>query len=168
MRWPRPRRPPGVLGAGRGLSPPGSVYVPLRRALGALVLLAAPLSAAGAQTPLLAWPALQGASYDEARGYAPVFTPEARRVSGQTVRLRGYLFPVERGSRHTTFVLIPYPLSHCHFCIPGGAASMVEVTASRPVPFTEAPITMEGRFEVLPRDPYGVLYRMTGARLVGS
>lgn len=43
---------------------------------------------------------------------------------------------------------------------------MVEVKASSPVTYSLEPVVVEGRFETLRNDEYGLFYRMVDARPV--
>lgn len=93
------------------------------------------------------------------------FTSALLELDGKTVKLIGFIYPMEAGEDHRRFLLAAYPPS-CPFCLPGGATEMVEVLASTPVRFTYEAIVLEGRFELLRDDPSGLLYRLHDARPV--
>lgn len=93
------------------------------------------------------------------------FTSELLALDGKTVKLVGFIYPLEAAEQHQRFLLSAYPPS-CPFCLPGGATEMVEVLASAPVRFTYDALVLEGRFELLRDDPSGLLYRLHDARTV--
>jgi hypothetical protein len=91
--------------------------------------------------------------------------PQVRALDGTEVKLAGFIYPLEGGETHRRFLLSAYPPS-CPFCLPGGAAELVEVECAEAVKFSYEPITLAGRFSVLKDDPGGLLYRLTEARAV--
>lgn len=93
------------------------------------------------------------------------FTSALHELDGQSVKLVGFIYPLEAAEAHQRFLLAAYPPS-CPFCLPGGATEMVEVVASTPIRFTYDALILEGRFELLRDDPSGLLYRLHDARAV--
>ena len=63
------------------------------------------------------------------------------------------------------FLLSSVPLT-CAFCLPGGPESMVEVNTAKPVKYSMEPLVVEGRFQVLNDDAFGLYYRITDATSV--
>ena len=81
----------------------------------------------------------------------------------QTVqRIQGFMVPMDAKPTQKHFLLTSVPLT-CSFCIPGGPESMVEVKAKTPVRYSLEPVVVEGKFNVLPNDPYGLFYRLVEA-----
>jgi uncharacterized protein len=95
--------------------------------------------------------------------FTTAFSGAIQALDGQSVRLMGFLFPLEAAERHRRFLLTAYPPS-CPYCLPAGPTAMVEVEAETPVPFSYDPIVLEGRFELLNDDPSGMYYRLHAAR----
>lgn len=93
------------------------------------------------------------------------FTSALHELDGKSVKLVGFIYPLEAAEAHQRFLLAAYPPS-CPFCLPGGATEMVEVVASTPIRFTYDALILEGRFELLRDDPSGLLYRLHDARAV--
>lgn len=89
---------------------------------------------------------------------------EVQALSGREVRIEGFMYPLKAGETHDYFLIAGLPPS-CPFCLPGGPAEMVEVKAGVPVPTSNEPVMLTGRFEVLENDPTGMIYRMTDAKL---
>ncbi len=92
----------------------------------------------------------------------PVFPADVLALDKKIQRVQGFMMPLEAGEKQKHFILSSVPLT-CSFCVPGGPESMVEVKAKTPVKYTQEPVVVEGAFVVLPDDPYGLYYRITGA-----
>lgn len=92
----------------------------------------------------------------------PVFTPDIQSLHQKTVRLQGFMAPLDPGERQSTFLLSAVPLT-CPFCSPGGAESIIQVIARNPIRYTMEGLVVEGRFHVLPNDSLGFFYRLTNA-----
>ncbi len=93
------------------------------------------------------------------------FTSRLLELDGKSVKLIGFIYPVEAAETHQRFLLSAYPPS-CPFCLPGNATEMVEVLARVPIAFTHDALVLEGRFELLRDDPTGLLYRLHDARAI--
>jgi len=91
------------------------------------------------------------------------FTTALQALDGKEVKLVGFLYPLEAGETHRHFLLSAFPPS-CPFCLPGGAADLVEINAAQPVDFTWDPLVLTGRLALLRDDPSGLLYRLDDAR----
>lgn len=72
------------------------------------------------------------------------------------------MLPLDTGEKHALFILSAVPPT-CSFCMPGGPDAVVEVRASRPLAYTDQPVTVSGRLSVLQSDPTGIFYRLTEA-----
>ena len=95
--------------------------------------------------------------------FGPEFTPEIRRLDKQSVKVYGFMMPLDQSRLQKRFLLASFP-PHCAFCVPGGPESMIEVIADKAVEFTYEPIVVSGRMAVLDNDV--VYYRLTGAAAV--
>ena len=95
--------------------------------------------------------------------FGPEFTREIRQLDKQSVRLYGFMMPLDQSAKQKRVLLASFP-PHCAFCLPGGPESMVEVIADKPIDFTYEPITVAGRLAVLDNDV--VYYRLTHASSV--
>jgi len=92
----------------------------------------------------------------------PVFTVSQLALDQKTQRIQGFMMPLDPGATQRHFLLSSVPLT-CAFCTPGGPESMVEVKARTPVKYSMEPVVVEGRFQVLSDDSYGLYYRITDA-----
>jgi uncharacterized protein len=93
------------------------------------------------------------------------YSPDVLKLNASTVKVQGYMTPLEPGTQHRHFLLLSVPPT-CPFCVPGGAESMIEVRTAEPVKYSQNAVVLQGRFQVLEQDPQGLYYRMTGARVV--
>ena len=83
----------------------------------------------------------------------------------QSVRLAGFMMPLEAEQKQKRFLLTSNP-PNCFFHVPGGPAGAVEVFSDTGIEASWDPIVLEGRFETLPSSDSGVIYRLRGARQV--
>ena len=92
----------------------------------------------------------------------PVYPSAVAALNQKTLRLQGFMMPLEPGENQRHLLLASVPLT-CSFCTPGGPESMVEVRTKTPVKYRLEPVVVEGTFHVLQNDPYGLYYRITNA-----
>jgi hypothetical protein len=97
----------------------------------------------------------------------PEFSKEILALDRKSVKVQGFIIPLDMGDKQTRFLLTAVP-PHCSFCLPAGPDAVVEVQATTAVKYGLEPIVMEGKFTVLKDDPAGVLYRLTDAELRGA
>lgn len=97
--------------------------------------------------------------------FVPQFSDSVLRLDNRDVRLQGFMMPLAAGEQHRNFLLSAQPPS-CPFCLPAGPDALVEVQASSPLRFGEAPMLLAGRLQVLRDDPGGLYYRLVDATLI--
>ncbi len=85
--------------------------------------------------------------------------------AGRTVKLSGFMMPLEPELKQRRFLLTSNPPS-CFFHVPGGPAGAVEVFADEGIEVSWDPVVVEGRFEPQQKSEVGVVYRLYDARLV--
>ena len=95
----------------------------------------------------------------------PVFGMSQMALNQKTQRIQGFMMHLEPGEKQKHFLLTSVPMS-CGFCVPGGPESMVEVRTRTPVAYSLEPVVVEGKFQVLLDDQYGLFYRVTDAASV--
>lgn len=113
----------------------------------------------------LDWDQLMQADIEWGETVSATFPEAVRAKDGQTVKLAGFMMPLEMKQEQDRFVMTSNPPS-CFFHIPGGPAGAVEVLAKAPIEVVWDPIVLEGRFEVVDTGTTGALYRLHDARLV--
>ena len=92
------------------------------------------------------------------------FPPEVAALAGRTVKVWGFMMPLEPDLKQSRFLLTSNPPS-CFFHIPGGPAGTVEVFAPDGIEVSWEPVVLEGRFEPQEASETGVVYRLHDARL---
>jgi len=93
----------------------------------------------------------------------PQFSDAVLALDQETVKVQGFMLPLETGAKVSHFLLSAVPQScpfHLHL---GGAESLVEVRTAKPMAFTWDGVILRGKLSVLKNDPEGVLYRLTDA-----
>jgi hypothetical protein len=107
---------------------------------------------------------------DVAGEVRPVATipPKVAALAGQRVELVGFMFPIDAEVDPTRFLLVELP-ADCPFCFANWSepARMAEIWAAEPVSFVDHQVTLQGRLEINPDDPSGILYRLLDARPTG-
>jgi uncharacterized protein len=138
--------PPAKSASGPGIHSPDSPYAPL-----------APRS------DVVPWSTLSQVEQKvEKSRIVQVYDPAILALHQKTVRLQGFMAPLDPGERQVHFLLTSVPLT-CAFCTPGGAESMVQVRTRSSIRYSMEAVVVEGRFQVLHNDSTGFYYRMTDA-----
>lgn len=83
--------------------------------------------------------------------------------NGKQVAITGFMVPLEAKALQSRYLLTQKP-QDCEFCIEGGPTSYIDVHGT-PVKFSLQPMTLVGRLELLQKDPHGMYYRLTEAKL---
>lgn len=151
-----------------------------RIAARAVLLSALAVAGAGAQTPAapphdpmtqmlpdakgaLGWSLLSKTAIRKVEGkLGPDFPAALRPLNGKTVKLQGYILPLEAGQTHKRFLLSAWSPS-CPFCLTAGPEAMVEVKARKEVKYSLEPVVVQGRLELLENDASGMFYRLVDA-----
>ncbi|WP_332775747.1 hypothetical protein [Polaromonas sp.] len=109
------------------------------------------------------WSLLSAATIKMSNGkLGPAFPAALRPFHGKTVKLQGYILPIEAGRTHSYFLLSAWSPT-CPFCQTAGPEAMVEVRARTAVKYSIDPVVVEGRLVLLDNDPSGVFYRLVEA-----
>jgi uncharacterized protein len=136
-------------GKGAGVHSPNSPFAPL------------PVRA-----DTLSWNMLADVKTKNIKGsIVPVFNVAQMALHQRTQRVQGFMMPLDPGEKQSHFILSSVPLT-CGFCTPGGPESMVEVRTKTPVKYSMEPVVVEGNFQVLTNDSFGVYYRIADANPV--
>lgn len=127
------------------------------------VMMAVPVAA----QEIIPWDQLTDVEFvQQDRQMVPSFSKEIQQLDGEKVRISGFMIPLEQTPEQRHFVLSAFPAAGCQFCIPGGPDTLVDVVCEDGIEFSYNRISVEGRFELVEDDPYGLVYRLTGAREV--
>lgn len=95
----------------------------------------------------------------------PIFTPEIKKYDGQTVKIMGYMFPLDESKRQHHFLMGPYPPT-CPFDYHSPSNQVIDVKADQPIPFTWEPILVEGRLILNRETETGAFYRLENTRFI--
>ena len=90
------------------------------------------------------------------------FSEKIKELDGETVRLKGFMYPLEAGEAHAWFLLSALPPA-CPFCLPGTSRTLVDVHGEEPIRYTLDPVVLEGKFALLSEDDSGLYYRLKDA-----
>ena len=114
------------------------------------------------------WETLATVSYDPyAPTFVPIFSDTLKKMNGKYVELVGFMIPLSAQKKQARFVLTPYSLGGCSFCVGGGGPeSLVDIRPSKPIDFTYNPITITGRLELLQKDPSELFFRISKAEVM--
>jgi hypothetical protein len=107
--------------------------------------------------------------YDEFLGFKidkPVFAKEIQALEGKTVRVRGYIIPVEGYKGHTEFIFSAYPYNMCFFCGGAGPETVMEVESLEAVEYTAEQIVLKGKLVLNAEDINRLMYLLVDATLV--
>jgi uncharacterized protein len=114
------------------------------------------------------WYSLTKVSYVQRDGRTELeFDDGINRMNGKSIKLRGYVTPLQLGRDQKHFILSPTPPS-CAFHMPAAAAELVEVFTSSPVAYSLEPVVISGTLAVLTHDPGGIYYRIDDAVQVAT
>nr|WP_316639357.1 DUF3299 domain-containing protein [uncultured Roseateles sp.] len=135
------------IGQGPGYHDPRSPFKPLQEREG-----------------IISWQLLSSVTTRaEKNKLIPEFPKPLQALNNQTVKIQGFMLPLEPGDKQRHFLLSSVPTS-CSFCVPAGPEGLVEVKTKNAVKYTLEPVVVEGRMAVLNADPYGMFYRVTEAQ----
>jgi len=100
-------------------------------------------------------------------GYTkPIFPDSVKRLDGQTIKVKGFMFPLEEADDQHLFLFGPFPLS-CPFHYHVGPSLVIEGHATKPIKFSYDPMVLEGKLELVPEDKENsTFYRMQNAHVV--
>ncbi|WP_457427607.1 DUF3299 domain-containing protein [Roseateles sp. P5_E7] len=140
---------PPPIGQGAGYHDPRSPFKPLED-----------------RADILSWKLLsQVTAKAEKKKLIPTFPAAVQALDRKTVKVQGFMTPLEAGDKQQHFLLSSVPTS-CSFCVPAGPEGMVEVRTKKPVRYTLEPVVVEGVLAVLMDDPYGLYYRVEDGNAV--
>ncbi|NBC66257.1 MAG: DUF3299 domain-containing protein [Bacteroidetes bacterium] len=117
--------------------------------------------------PKVSWDTLSKINWVLENGnYKAVFTDEIKNLDGKTVDIQGFMFPLRLGSENSNeFLLTANPVSGCFYCAPGSSNSLVMVYPEEKIEFQFDPVVLEGTFELVPDDFYGLVYQLKNVEL---
>lgn len=94
----------------------------------------------------------------------PLFPPAVLALNGKSIKVAGYMMPLQNGRLQTHFVLLAYP-PDCPFHLNPNPMQFIEVRTTKPVAFDYRVKTIEGTLELTGHDESGIFYRIADGRL---
>jgi hypothetical protein len=95
-------------------------------------------------------------------GQKPKFPAVVQELDGHPVVIEGHMMPLEDDERLQRFLLTRYN-AHCPFCMPGGAVSLVAVTAEAEIRATDKQLIMRGTLRLISESAGNLIYRLEHA-----
>lgn len=100
---------------------------------------------------------------DQARGiFHATFSPAERQQDNRPFSITGYMLPVDTRTNSPHFVLTRRSAG-CPFCPPNEPTEAMEVFATRPIQYTQSPVTVSGTLHLMAASEQGLFFRLTGA-----
>jgi hypothetical protein len=93
---------------------------------------------------------------------------EVAALDGRTVKLVGFMFPIEAETKTRRFLLVELP-ADCPFCFANWSepSRMAEIWTDEAVDHVQHQVAFQGRLELMADDPSGILYRLIEAQPAG-
>ncbi len=102
---------------------------------------------------------------DDGPWIVPVFNDDVKALDRTTVKVAGYMMPLENGDEQRHFLLMAYP-PDCPFCMTAGPEYLIEIKTDKAIAFSYKPLLLEGTMQLLEQDETGMFYRIPDARLI--
>ena len=122
----------------------------------------------GAPRDLVLWGDLARAGLTRKHGqFKLTYVPEKiRALHGKQATLVGYMTAIDKGERHTRFLLSAQPLmcDECH--VVASPAAIAEINTLRPQSQTDEPLMVQGTLEIVEDNPNGLVYRINKATVL--
>ena len=99
--------------------------------------------------------------------FKPKFAPEVKKLDGQIVTVKGFMFPLGETEGQKLFLFGPFPVS-CPYHYHVSPSLVIEVHADKkPIKFSYDPVTLKGRLQLVEADPENsTFYRLVDTELV--
>jgi len=99
----------------------------------------------------------------------PVFPVGLQALENKIIEVPGYMIPIKAGMTHDRFFISILPIYQCDFCGQNGFPSMVEVHATKPLPFSDNPMKIRGKLLLdSSGDPSSSEILIVNAELIGQ
>lgn len=93
----------------------------------------------------------------------PQFADTLKKLDGEKIKIKGFMFPLEQGKEQSKFLFGPFPMN-CPYHYHVGPSLVIEVHTKTPLPITFDPVTLSGTLELVERDiEFSVFYRLQQA-----
>jgi hypothetical protein len=96
---------------------------------------------------------------------AQALAPQIASITGQTVAIYGYMFPLESAEKHAHFLLAARSHS-CPSCQPSTTAELVEIHSATALTLRREPVLMKGLLTLSKDTQSGLYFHLSDAELV--
>ncbi|HEY0265209.1 MAG TPA: DUF3299 domain-containing protein, partial [Rhizomicrobium sp.] len=96
--------------------------------------------------------------------YSIAVTPEVKALAGTPVTVNGFVLPLD-GSDHTRHFLLTRNTPVCMFCPPGEPNEVVEITAPKPIPWTDKIVTVTGPLALINNGEKGMFFQIAATQV---
>lgn len=104
-------------------------------------------------------------SLDEEKGeYSAIFPDEVKDLNEQTIKVSGFILPLESSEKFTHFLLSKRTPT-CPFCPPGTPTEIIEVYTDTPIEWIDDLVEIEGKFSVIDNKEMGIFFKLSDASL---
>lgn len=105
---------------------------------------------------------------DEKTGtYSATFPDDVKKLNGQTVKISGFMLPLENSEKFTHFLLSKRTPT-CFFCPPGEPNEIIEVFAQKPTEWADNLVTYQGQMNLIQGKEMGIFFQLKNATSLSS
>ena len=99
--------------------------------------------------------------------FKPKFAPEVKKLDGQVVTVKGFMFPLGETEGQKLFLFGPFPVS-CPYHYHVSPSLVIEVHADKkPIKFSYDAVTLKGKLQLVSTDPENsTFYKLIDAEVV--
>lgn len=94
--------------------------------------------------------------------YSATFPDEVRKLDGQTIKISGFILPLESSKKFKHFLLSKRTPT-CPFCPPGAPNEIIEIYTDKDTDWTGDLVTYEGRCALTENEEMGIFFKMVDA-----
>ena len=116
----------------------------------------------------LRWDTLADLDFVETDGEWNIsFGEKVEELEGETVKIYGFMMPLDGSLQQKHFILSMLPIEGCQFCAPGTQAQFIEIKTNEDgIRYTYDSIQLKGTLELIPEAPMGVYFLIKDAELI--
>ncbi len=94
--------------------------------------------------------------------YTAIFPDNVQELTGQTIKISGFILPLESTEKFTHFLLSKRTPT-CFFCPPGEPNEIIEVFAEKPTKWADDLVTYQGQMTLIQGADTGIFFQLKNA-----
>jgi hypothetical protein len=102
---------------------------------------------------------------NQGQSYTATFPDDVKKLDGQTVKVSGFILPLESTEKFKHFLLSKRTPT-CFYCPPGEPNEIVEVFADKATEWDDGLVTYEGKFSITAKSDKGIFFTLINAKNV--